>query len=74
MITREELPTWIQYTDGKIVTTPVNRFEVVSAIIYYLQECHQHDNNFFEFPQPMPVDLPTSILLIELVNIRFHDF
>lgn len=73
-LSKDELPMWVFYSDGETRTRKVTRMEFVSAIICYLKECHKQDNNFLEFPEPMPTDLPSSMLLVWLVDIRFHEF
>lgn len=39
-LSRDELPVWIEYKEGRVVETRVGRLEYVSSILYYLEECH----------------------------------
>ena len=32
-LSKEELPVWVEYSEGQVKTVPVNRLEFVSAIL-----------------------------------------
>lgn len=68
-----KLPVWRQFEDGEFKEYPVSKLECFQAIRFYLKDCSEMENNFLEFDEAVPTDVESSMLMIELVRIRFHD-
>lgn len=67
------LPTYTYFKNGEFHSRAVSKLQIFQAINFYLKDCSKLENNFLEFDEAIPTDAESSMLLIELVRIRFHE-